>query len=99
MTRALRSKREAEIDIAETFDWYEARSEGLGGDFLRAVDAVLANIQRNPFAYQVIGRAVRHANLRRFPYSVFFTVRESDIVVIGCLHQSRDPAIWQKRSP
>ena len=30
---------EAEEELIEAIDWYEARNPGLGGDFLRCVDA------------------------------------------------------------
>ena len=38
----------AEADIAEAARWYEQRSAGLGGEFLRAVDVTLAEITRIP---------------------------------------------------
>lgn len=39
---------EAEAELDEAFNWYEARVAGLGGEFLRAVRAALAMIRRNP---------------------------------------------------
>mgnify|MGYP006284609763 CR=1 FL=1 len=39
---------EAETEMAEAYDWYEARSPGLGSDFLLSVDAVLQAAMRNP---------------------------------------------------
>jgi toxin ParE1/3/4 len=39
---------EAETEMAEAYDWYEARSPGLGLDFLLSVDAVLQAGMRNP---------------------------------------------------
>ncbi|MEI9993544.1 MAG: type II toxin-antitoxin system RelE/ParE family toxin [Rhizomicrobium sp.] len=98
MTRALNFKREAEIDIQDAFDWYETRSDGLGTEFLRAVDAALGNIVRNPLGYQIRLGSIRRAPLRRFPYGMFFVVRDEDIVITACLHSSRDPAHWQRRS-
>ncbi len=37
----------AEADLAGAFAWYEARSRGLGHDFLRCVDAKLGMIARS----------------------------------------------------
>ena len=45
---------EAEAELAEAVDWYEARGRGLGAEFLRALDAVLAFVQRNPHAYPIV---------------------------------------------
>ena len=98
MSRRLRFKREARADIRKATAWYHTRAAGLGDDYLDEVEAALEHIQRNPAAYRIIRGAVRRLNLRRFPYAIFFTVRERDIVVVGCLHQRRDPAVWQSRA-
>jgi plasmid stabilization system protein ParE len=45
----------------------------------------------------VVRGEVRRAVLRRIPYSVIFTVREDEIVVIACFHARRDPKGWQYR--
>ena len=38
----------AQLDIAEAFTWYEDKSYGLGGDFLRVIAAASEQLQRNP---------------------------------------------------
>lgn len=42
----LHLRKAARADIAEAFRWYEARSAGLGFEFLRAVRVALAGIER-----------------------------------------------------
>jgi plasmid stabilization system protein ParE len=37
----------AKADLREAFEWYEARTTGLGFEFLRAARAALALIERN----------------------------------------------------
>ena len=54
MTRRLVLEPEAEAEIDEAAGWYEARSPGLGPEFLRAVEGLLGAIQRNPYQYQVV---------------------------------------------
>jgi plasmid stabilization system protein ParE len=88
----------AEEDIAEAARWYEQRSPGLGGEFLRAVDVALAEIERMPERYPVDRGNARRALLRRFPYSVFFVATPELISVIACQHARRDPRHWQERS-
>lgn len=88
---------EAEREIQEAFDWYEERSEGLGTEFLRAADACLSGVRRNPEAYQVVHDRVRRALLRKFPYALFYLVHEDTIVVLACFHIRRSAAEWQRR--
>jgi len=57
----------AEAEIAEAALWYEARSFGLGADFLRAVDVCFWEIQRTPDRFPQVYRQARKALLRRFP--------------------------------
>jgi hypothetical protein len=37
---------EVELDLAETYAWYEKRRVGLGEEFLSSVDACLEGIRR-----------------------------------------------------
>ena len=48
MTPRLVVRSAAEANVTDAALWYEARAAGLGADFLRGVDVVLAEIQRMP---------------------------------------------------
>lgn len=41
----------AQAEIAETFGWYDDKSYGLGGDFLRVIAAAAEQISRNAESY------------------------------------------------
>ena len=97
MTYSVIVRPEAEREIQEAFDWYEERSEGLGTEFLRTADACLSGVQRSPEAYQVVHAGVRRALLRKFPYALFYLVRDDKIIVLACFHIKRSPADWQRR--
>jgi plasmid stabilization system protein ParE len=97
MTRRLVLEPEAEAEIAEAASWYEARSAGLGPEFLRAVEDLLVAIQRNPHQYQVAFREVRRAAVRRFPYVLIYTATEQEIIVVACIHGRRSPTRWKGR--
>ncbi len=95
---AARIQPEAQAEIIEAYQWYEDKAEGLGAEFVRAVDACLAAIERNPTAYALVHKQVRRALLRRFPYGIFYLVEGEAIVVLACFHSSRDPKRWQQRA-
>ncbi len=48
MKRKIIIRPEAAREVQDAFDWYEERDEGLGAEFLRAVEACLSAIRRNP---------------------------------------------------
>ncbi len=89
---------DAELDIQDAFEWYEAKALGLGSEFIRAVDVCLSAIGRNPLAYPIIHKQVRRALIRRFPYGIFYTVEQDTVFILACFHSKRDPKSWRDRT-
>jgi plasmid stabilization system protein ParE len=98
MNRKVILRPQAEAELAEAVDWYETRGKGLGADFIRAVDAAMAAIERNPEQYQIVKGQVRRAVLRRFPYGLIYVASQHEITVLACFHGRRDPRRWFERS-
>jgi plasmid stabilization system protein ParE len=73
------------------------RATGLGAEFLRAVDVVLAEVQRMPERFPVVHTQCRRALLRRFPYGIYFVSTAELIGVVACMHARRDPRRWEER--
>lgn len=67
MSRRLIVRPEAQDEITEAGEWYEARGSGLAAEFLRALDACMAAVLRNPFHFPEVYKEKRRALLRRFP--------------------------------
>ena len=88
---------EAETELREAVDWYEARSQGLGSEFLRSVRAAFALIERNPEQFSRARDEIRRILVRRFPYAVYYVVDPDQISVIACVHTRRHPRRWQSR--
>jgi len=91
LTLPIRVRQRAEADIVDAYAWYDARAIGLGEAFLRAVDACMARIARDPEAYVIVHERVHRARLRRFPYSVFYVIREDALDVLAVYHGRRRP--------
>lgn len=94
MNTRVRFKPDAELDLESAFRWYEDQRSGLGSEFLGAVDSAVALIVSNPEACPVVRVRVRRAVLRRFPYLLFYVIEPEEIVVLACMHASRDPERW-----
>ena len=87
----------AEEDAKDAANWYNEKREGLGNEFLLALEAALNAIQRNPNHYQVVYKGLKRALTVRFPYGIFFTVEGDTIYVLAIVHTSRSPKVWKKR--
>ena len=98
ITRQIIVRPEAEAEVQQAFDWYQEQSEGLGLEFLRAIEACLSGVMRNPFAYMVVEVPnVRRAVVRRFPYTLFYLVDDEAIIVIAVFNVKRQPIDWLRR--
>ncbi|MGK3967793.1 type II toxin-antitoxin system RelE/ParE family toxin [Sorangium sp. So ce118] len=92
----------AELDIREAADWYEGEEDGLGGQFVDELRHIVRRISDLPSQFPDVGRGgVRRALLKRFPYAVYFLLRdegnERAVVILAVLHQRRSPSVWKKR--
>ena len=83
----------AEIDLDESFIWYEKQKENLGFAFIQEFEKTLNKIITNPFYTSVIEGDARAATLKRFPYTIIYRVltEQMQIRVIAVIHQHRDP--------
>ncbi len=93
----LEFKSEVYDDIQTAYDWYEQQRKGLGEDFLLSLEDSYAKILRSPKAYQTTYKVVRRKLMRRFPFGIFFLIRDTQIIVIAILHTRRSVTAWSNR--
>jgi toxin ParE1/3/4 len=86
-----------ELDATDAANWYNEKREGLGNEFVLALDAKINAIQRNPSNFQVIYKNILRALTERFPFGIFFIVEDENIYVLAIQHTSRSPKNWKKR--
>lgn len=84
----------AEQDVLEAYVWYEARSDGLGAEFLRQVKIQEARLSRVPLIHAIEYDQIRRAFVGKFPYSLHFRIEHQTVRVLACIHHSRDPQRW-----
>ena len=82
-------------DIELAFAWYERQRRGLGFEFLNCVEAALQNIIDYPEMYQIRYSCFRGCPIRRFPFSIFYTIEHNEIIVHSVFDNRQDP----KRKP
>jgi toxin ParE1/3/4 len=85
-------------DIDRAYNWYEDRKEGLGDRFIAEVRDTAAAIDLNPLGYVKRIAEARKANLRHFPYALWFKVDEENNLVIACLRGKRDSRLARERA-
>ena len=87
----------AEGDVRDIYNWYKNQGEGLASQFSSFLGDCLERVGKNPTGYAKVHGEVRRSLLHRFPYCVFYVIRDSEVGVIGVFHGHRDPKTWQSR--
>lgn len=88
----------ARLDFDEATDWYHEQDESVKIRFVEAVHSVFVQILRSPLSFPVVhGSNVRQAQVRKFPYTIFYTIQPKRILVYSVFHTSRNPTIWRRR--
>jgi len=98
MNYLLTVRKEAELDINSTFEYYENQRVGLGYDFLLCIEECMSKIKRNPMHYKVIYKELRRTAVQRFPYRILYLVQNSSVIVTAVFHARKDPQAWESRT-
>ena len=60
----------AAADLEDAFLWYEGQTEGLGDEFLAAVEKVLGTLLESPRLYRIVYRDTRTSGVFRIASSI-----------------------------
>jgi len=102
VTIRFRIEPEASAELGEAALWYERQRQGLGGEFLEAVDEALEFVGRFPRAGAPVLNVppelpVRRVPVKRFPFHVVYLALSDVIRVLAIAHDSRLPGYWHSR--
>jgi plasmid stabilization system protein ParE len=83
----------AKTDIETALLWYEKQRDGLGFDFIDCIKEAEGKIKENPEIYAFTYSAFRGCVIRRFPFSIYYTIENNnkEIVVHSVFDNRQDP--------
>ena len=87
----LRYTRRALAELLAAHQWYEEQEPGLGREFLRVFRRLIDSVAEHPAMYPRHRDTIRRAIMRKFPYSVFYSIEDDAILVIAVFAMSRNP--------
>jgi plasmid stabilization system protein ParE len=85
---------QAQRELQEAKNWYDAQRLGLGREFEVEVDRVVGLLRASPLLFPRLHAEIRRAMVRRFPYGLFYRVLPAEVVVLSCYHLRRRPRRW-----
>ena len=93
MVGQIRFSEEAEEDIVTAYNWYQSELQGLGDDFVIAINDCLQSILTNPKAFGFRKGKIRGCSVKRFPHLILFLIERRNIYIISVFHTSRNPRL------
>ncbi len=86
----------ARQDLEEGFRFYESQDAGLGDYFLSSVKADIESLRISAGIHPLKYKDYHRLLCRVFPFAVYYTKQERDVVVYAVVDCRRDPA-WIRR--
>jgi toxin ParE1/3/4 len=90
---------EAEAEMVAAAEFYEAKSAGLGIDFIAEVERATRALVTYARIGHRFSRRLRRILVQRFPYGLLYRVETERIVVVAVAHARRRPGYWRHREP
>ena len=88
----------ARKEFDEAADWYNKQQPGLGDDFIDHVKKLINDIGDRATSFPVAQGPARKAVMPKpYPYTLYFKIEPTRVVVASVFHQRRDPTVWQSR--
>ena len=86
----------AELELKEAMEFYESAQAGFGAKFLAEVEAATRLIEAPPLAWSPMSVRTRRCRLHRFPFGLFYQVRQDEILIVSVMDLRRDPKRWEQ---
>ena len=88
---------EAEDEFLEAIRYYTEHSRTLGVDFVTEVQRAADFAIQLPRAAPLVRPDVHNKAVRKFPYSLLYSIEGETVVVLAVAHQKRRPGYWVNR--
>ncbi len=85
----------AELELKEAMDFYESAQQGLGANFLGAVEAATRLIESHPLWWSPMSPRTRRCRISRFPFGLIYQVRGDEVLIVSVMDLRRDPKRWE----
>jgi plasmid stabilization system protein ParE len=89
---------DARAELRAARNWYYERSPLSAFAFAQIIQNAISRIKDAPKTFPASNHGTRKFILQRFPFNIFYLIREAEIVIVAVAHQKRRPGYWSSRS-
>jgi hypothetical protein len=87
----------AKAEMRDAALFYEGCREGLGEEFLNAVELAFGEIAHRPMMWRIVKGRFRRYLVHHFPYAVIYAIEDDIVYAVAIMHMKRKPDYWQDR--
>jgi plasmid stabilization system protein ParE len=87
----------AEEELLNEIGYLELRAQGLGRRFFAEVRRAESLLAQFPESAEEIRPSIRKRMLRKFRYSLIYSIEKDGILILAVAHHSRRPGYWVGR--
>jgi toxin ParE1/3/4 len=88
---------DAELDFEESFEFYFNKSPLIAKKFIEDIEKSFSKIKENPNIFPEEIKDIRKYVTEKFPFIIFYRIKEEKIQIIAIFHTSRNPEKWLQR--
>ena len=87
----------SQIELDETFVYYENIQNDLGYRFINEVKESISLIQNYPNAWHNLSNRTKRCLVKNFPYGIIYQIRKDKILIVAIANLHRKPNYWKNR--
>jgi plasmid stabilization system protein ParE len=80
-----------------SYIWYHEKGAHLSDAFEHEIERAIRLIVEAPERWPIYHENYRRVLVRRFPFSIIYIVKETDIYILAVAHGHRRPGYWKNR--
>lgn len=88
----------ADDELLNEIGYLELRAKGLGRRFLAEIRRAESLISQFPESAEEIRPDIRKRVLRKFRYSLIYSIENDGVLILAVAHHSRRPGYWVGRA-
>lgn len=85
-------------EVKRSYQWYQSKAEGLGDDFVSELEGSYQAILEFPEVWPLFQSGFKRYLLSKFPYSIIYRQKDSEIYIVAIMHNRRKPGYWLNRT-
>lgn len=95
--RPVRYHEAAEDELLNEIGYLELRAKELGRGFFAEIKRAESLIAQFPESAEEVRPGIRKRILRKFRYSLIYSIEKSGVLILAVAHHSRRPGYWVGR--